>query len=220
MSYTLFFISDYQFQKVFLCFLRYNFFTVFGGPLVVEAPGQLPSLPPDSLQSGPVCTWLQDRTTGQTDVKENSRQNSNNKLSSYVVLTNRLPTAAGHHRRLRQTQHTQTYTCLMHHSANECPVSKPRDDVFQRLHSADDVPVNCLEEMATKYLQNNSNEHRTAVMFQVILRQPLVALTSAQPEENLWQQMEEQALHLHYAFAVTQLTVSKHWRNSKKVLKK
>jgi len=108
----------------------------------------------------------------------------------------------------------------MHHSANECPVSKPRDDVFQRLHSADDVPVNCLEEMATKYLQNNSNEHRTAVMFQVILRQPLVALTSAQPEENLWQQMEEQALHLHYAFAVTQLTVSKHWRNSKKVLKK
>jgi len=68
--------------------------------------------------------------------------------------------------------------------------------------------------------KNYSNEHRTAVMFQVILRQPLVALTSAQPEENLWQQMEEQAVHLHYAFAVTQLTVSKHWRNSKKVLKK
>jgi len=96
----------------------------------------------------------------------------------------------------------------MHHSANECPVSKPRDDVFQRLHSADDVPVNCLEEMATKCLQNNNNERRTAVMFQVILRQPLVALTSAQPEENLWQQMEEQALHLHYAYTMPLLLLN------------
>ena len=45
MTYTLFFIPDYQFQKVFFTSLG-NIFTVFcGGPLVVEAPGQLPSLP-------------------------------------------------------------------------------------------------------------------------------------------------------------------------------
>jgi len=48
------FIPDYQFEKVFLCFLRYNFFTVFfcGGPPSCGGPGQLPSLP--SLKSDPV----------------------------------------------------------------------------------------------------------------------------------------------------------------------
>jgi len=47
MTYTLFFIPDYQFQKVFFYVSLGNIFTVFcGGPLVVEAPGQLPSLPP------------------------------------------------------------------------------------------------------------------------------------------------------------------------------
>jgi len=34
-------------EKYFYIFLGNNFFTVFcGGPLVVEAPGQLPSFPP------------------------------------------------------------------------------------------------------------------------------------------------------------------------------
>ena len=47
MTYTLFFTPDYQFQKVFLYFLIGNNLLLFcGGPLVVEAPGQLPSLPP------------------------------------------------------------------------------------------------------------------------------------------------------------------------------
>ena len=47
MTYTLFFIPDYQFQKVFIVSFGNNFFTFFcGGPVVVEAPGLLPSLPP------------------------------------------------------------------------------------------------------------------------------------------------------------------------------
>jgi len=46
MTYTLFFIPDYQFQKVFYVSLGNNFYCFCGGPLVVEAPGQLPSLPP------------------------------------------------------------------------------------------------------------------------------------------------------------------------------
>ena len=44
MTYTLFFIPDYQFRKVgyFYVSLGSNFVTVFcGGPLVVEAPEQL-----------------------------------------------------------------------------------------------------------------------------------------------------------------------------------
>jgi len=52
MTYTLFFIPDYHFQKVFLCFPIGNFLNTFcGGPLVVDAPGQLPSLPPP-IKSG------------------------------------------------------------------------------------------------------------------------------------------------------------------------
>ena len=46
MAYTLFFILDYQFQEVFLCFYVIIFYCFCGGPLVVEAPGQLPILPP------------------------------------------------------------------------------------------------------------------------------------------------------------------------------
>jgi len=44
MTYTLFSIQDYQFQKVFSCFLRYYFFTVFssGSPLVMEALNNCP----------------------------------------------------------------------------------------------------------------------------------------------------------------------------------
>jgi len=53
MIYTLFFIADYQFQKVFYVSLGNNFFTVFcGGPLVVEALGNCPVCP--LLKSGPV----------------------------------------------------------------------------------------------------------------------------------------------------------------------
>ena len=41
MTYTLFFIPDYQFQKVFYVFLSNNFLLFFfsGGPLLVEALG-------------------------------------------------------------------------------------------------------------------------------------------------------------------------------------
>jgi len=48
MTYTLFCIPDYQFQKVFLNVSLGNNFLLFfcGGPLVVEAPVQLPNLPP------------------------------------------------------------------------------------------------------------------------------------------------------------------------------
>jgi len=51
-TYTLFFIPDYQFQKVFFYVSLGNNFLLFycGGPLVVEAPRQLPSLP--SFKSG------------------------------------------------------------------------------------------------------------------------------------------------------------------------
>jgi len=52
MTYTLFFIPDYNFQKIFFYVSLGNIFYCFcGGPLVVEAPGQLLSLPP--LKSGP-----------------------------------------------------------------------------------------------------------------------------------------------------------------------
>jgi len=47
MTYTLFFIPDYQFQKVFYVSLDNNFLLFFcGDPLVVDAAGQLPRLPP------------------------------------------------------------------------------------------------------------------------------------------------------------------------------
>jgi len=55
MTYTLFFILDYQFQKVFYVSLGNIFYCFCGGPLVVEAPGQLTSLPP-ALKSGPALT--------------------------------------------------------------------------------------------------------------------------------------------------------------------
>ena len=44
-----------SFKKYFYVSLGNNFKTVFfcGGPLVVEVPGQLPSLPPSPLKSGP-----------------------------------------------------------------------------------------------------------------------------------------------------------------------
>jgi len=46
MTYTLFFIPDYQFQKVFYVSLDNNFLLFFcGDPLVVDAAGQLPRLP-------------------------------------------------------------------------------------------------------------------------------------------------------------------------------
>jgi len=46
MTYTLFFIPDYQFQKVFLFLWVVSFFTVFcGGPLLLEALGNCPVCP-------------------------------------------------------------------------------------------------------------------------------------------------------------------------------
>ena len=46
MTYTLFFIPDYQFQKGFYVSLGNNFLLFFsGGPLVVEALGNCPVCP-------------------------------------------------------------------------------------------------------------------------------------------------------------------------------
>jgi len=56
------FIPDHQFQKYFYVSLGNNFVYFFcGGPLVVEAPGKLPSSPP---KSGPVP----EQTLGQLAV--------------------------------------------------------------------------------------------------------------------------------------------------------
>ena len=53
MTYTLFFIPDYQFHKVFFNVFLGNNFLLFlcGGPIVVEALGSCPVCPP--LKSGP-----------------------------------------------------------------------------------------------------------------------------------------------------------------------
>ena len=46
MTYTVFFIPDYQFQKVFLMFpYVISFYCFCGGPLVVEALGNCPVCP-------------------------------------------------------------------------------------------------------------------------------------------------------------------------------
>jgi len=53
MIYTLFFIPDYQFQKVFFCVSLDNILLFFcGGPLVVEALGNCSVCPPP-VKSGP-----------------------------------------------------------------------------------------------------------------------------------------------------------------------
>jgi len=51
-TYTLFLFQIISFKKYFYVSLGINFLLFsYGGPLVVEASGQLPSLPP--LKSGP-----------------------------------------------------------------------------------------------------------------------------------------------------------------------
>jgi len=60
MTYTLFLFQIIGFKKYFYVSLGNIFFCFFcGGPLVVEAPGQLPSLPPP-LKSG-LCVTVHRR---------------------------------------------------------------------------------------------------------------------------------------------------------------
>jgi len=58
MTYTRYFLFQIiSFIKYFYVSLRNNFFYCFcGGPLVVKAPGQLPSLPPPPLHPAPLST--------------------------------------------------------------------------------------------------------------------------------------------------------------------
>jgi len=62
MTYTLFLFQIISFKKYFYVFLGNNFFTVFRGrTLVVEAPGQLLSLP--TYKSGLASTAAHDSAT-------------------------------------------------------------------------------------------------------------------------------------------------------------
>jgi len=101
MTYTLFFIPDYQFQQVFFYVsLGNNFVYCFcGGPLVVEAPWQLPSLH--------ACVVV------HTCMRRNSKMRRKNRSDVLAVQHSLFPAFAGCVFIVLEVLMAESYTVVM-----------------------------------------------------------------------------------------------------------